>query len=489
VRVRCDGGRIASIEAGVDPRNDDVRHENATLAPGLVDLQVNGGDGAAYDEADVAARRRATDFHLRSGTTSLLATLVSAPIEHLECALERLRADASSDGPVVGIHLEGPFLAEGKRGAHASAHLCDPTPDRVARMIKAAGSALRLVTLAPERSGGQDAVAKFAAAGAVVAAGHSLATLAELRAAIARGLSFVTHVGNASDWPGRPFDARAGFRRSEPNVVGAFLVERRLRGSVILDGHHLHPELARALVELRGADAVALVSDATPATGLPPGRYRIGGLDAEIRPEGYATTGKLAGSVVTLVDRARGGAAGGDPLTTACAWPARHPRRSSVCKKGQPRRGRGRGLAGARTLARARGDLQRGGSSAPFSGPIGSVTQEDRMRKLIRGTFVALALVAVVGLVPAPARGRLRGFARRPAPTEGSSTRWIMRPISFATMLVGGASLVAFCGDRHPVGTMARRSSLALMVVPASSPSRGRSVSACVSFGLLSRSA
>ena len=319
VRVRCDQGRIASIETGVDPRPDDVRHENATLAPGLVDLQVNGGDGAAYDAADSAARARATQLHLRSGTTSLLATLVSAPLDHLERALARLRADVSPDGPVVGIHLEGPFLAEGKRGAHDAAQLCDPTPERVARMIAAAGAGLRMVTLAPERNGARDAIAKFAAAGAVVAAGHSLATLAELRDAIPRGLSFVTHVGNASDWPSRPFDAQAGFRRSEPNVVGAFLVERRLRGSVILDGHHLHPELARALVELRGADAVALVSDATPATGLPPGRYRIGGLDAEIRPEGYATTGEtLAGSVVALLDCVRAAVRlAGIPLETA----------------------------------------------------------------------------------------------------------------------------------------------------------------------------
>ncbi len=328
VRVRCGQGRIEAIESGVEPRPHDVRHESATLAPGLVDLQVNGGDGAAYDEADAGARARATQFHLRSGTTSLLATLVSAPLDHLERALARLRADVSADGPVVGIHLEGPFLAEGKRGAHDPVHLCDPTPERVGCMIAAAGSALRMVTLAPERSGALDAVSRFAAAGAVVAAGHSLATLAELREAIPRGLSFVTHVGNASDWPSRPFDRAAGFRRSEPNVVGAFLVERRLRGSVILDGHHLHPELARALVELRGPDAVALVSDATPAAGLPPGRYRMGGLDAEIRPEGYATTGEtLAGSVVALVDCVRAAVRlAGIPLATAvrmaCASPA-----------------------------------------------------------------------------------------------------------------------------------------------------------------------
>jgi N-acetylglucosamine-6-phosphate deacetylase len=319
VRVRCAAGRIEAVETGVDPRSDDVRHENATLVPGLVDLQVNGGAGAAYDDADPAARRRATEFHLRAGTTSLLATLVSAPLDHLEAALGRLLGDVSAGGPVVGIHLEGPFLVEAKRGAHDAAQLCDPTPERVGRMLDVAEGALRMVTLAPERAGALDAVERFARAGAVVAAGHSRATLAQVRAAIERGLSFVTHVGNASDWPARVLDPALGRRVSEPYLVGAFLVDRRLRGSVILDGHHLHPELARALIELRGPEAIALVSDATPAAGLPPGRYRIGGLDAEIRAGGLATTGEgLAGSAIPLLDAVRIAVRlAGVPLATA----------------------------------------------------------------------------------------------------------------------------------------------------------------------------
>lgn len=314
VRLHCEDGRIAAVETRVDPTLWDLRHEDATLVPGLIDLQVNGGDGAAYDDADSEARQRATNFHLRSGTTSLLATVVTAPIDHLERALARLEAD-----DVLGIHLEGPFLADGKRGAHDATHLCDPTPDRVARMIDAAGNKLRMVTLAPERPGALEATERFAKAGAVVAAGHSLATLNEIRAAIARGLSFVTHVGNASDWPSRPFDSEKAFRSSEPNVVGAFMIEPRLKGSLILDGHHLHPELARALIQLRGPENVALVSDATPAAGLPPGRYKMGGLEAEIRPEGYATTGEsLAGSVIALIDAVRTAVRlAGFPLATA----------------------------------------------------------------------------------------------------------------------------------------------------------------------------
>jgi len=341
VRVRCAGGRIESVEGGVEPRSDDVRHENATLAPGLVDLQVNGGLGVAYDDADTASRRQATDFHLRAGTTSLLATLVSAPLDHLERALARLLGDVSPHGPVLGIHLEGPFLVEEKRGAHAREPLCDPTPERVARLLDVSEGALRMVTLAPEREGALAAVERFSDTGAVVAAGHSRATLAQVRAAIERGLSFVTHVGNASDWPARVFDPALGRRVSEPNLVGAFLVERRLRGSVILDGHHLHPELARALVELRGADAIALVSDATPAAGLAPGRYKLGGLDAEIHAGGLATTGdSLAGSAIPLLDAVRAAVKrAGLPLATAVRMASEVPasvlglaaRKGSIC--------------------------------------------------------------------------------------------------------------------------------------------------------------
>ncbi len=306
VSLRAEAGRIVELVSDVDPHPDAEKFPDVTLVPGLVDLQVNGGDGAAYDAADPEKRARATHFHLRSGTTSLLATVVSATLDQLEASLARLAPEVDSSGPVVGLHLEGPFLAEAKAGAHERRFLCDPTPEAVERLIASARGTLRLVTLAPERRGALDAIRRFAEAGAVVAAGHSLASSGELRRAIEHGLSFITHVGNASDWPSRPFDPEAGFRRSEPGMVGTFLFEPRLRGSLILDGLHLHPELARALVELRGAESMALVSDATPAAGLPPGHYTWGGLDAVIHPGGYATAGEgLAGSVNPLIQGVR----------------------------------------------------------------------------------------------------------------------------------------------------------------------------------------
>jgi N-acetylglucosamine-6-phosphate deacetylase len=306
VSLRAEEGRIVELVSDVDPYPDAEKFPDVTLVPGLVDLQVNGGDGAAYDAADPEERARATQFHLRSGTTSLLATVVSAALDQLEASLARLAREVDSSGPVIGLHLEGPFLAGAKAGAHERRCLCDPTSEAVESLIASARGTLRLVTLAPERPGALDAIRRFADAGAVVAAGHSLASSGELRRAIEHGLSFMTHVGNASDWPSRSFDSEAGFRRSEPGMVGTFLFESRLRGSLILDGLHLHPELARALVELRGPESVALVSDAAPVAGLPPGHYTWGGLDAVIHPGGYATAGEgLVGSVHPLIQGVR----------------------------------------------------------------------------------------------------------------------------------------------------------------------------------------
>jgi N-acetylglucosamine-6-phosphate deacetylase len=127
-----------------------------------------------------------------------------------------------------------------------------------------------------------------------------------MRLAADRGLSLVTHLGNASDWPTRVFDPEVGYRRSEPGVVGAFLDDPRLRASLVLDGHHLHPGLVRALVAARGARAVALISDAAPFAGLAPGTHELWGMRARIDPRGFATAGEgLAGSTIALCDALR----------------------------------------------------------------------------------------------------------------------------------------------------------------------------------------
>jgi N-acetylglucosamine-6-phosphate deacetylase len=325
--VVLDGERISTVDVGVDAAVGDDVYRDATLVPGLIDLQVNGADGASYDDPDPAARRRATDYHLRRGTTSLLPTLISAPLEALVPALARLAADVRAQRELAGIHLEGPFLAEGRAGAHARSALCDASSQAVERLLEAADGQLRMLTLAPEREGALDAVERLTRGGVICAAGHSQASRAQVGDAIARGLSFVTHVGNASSWPTRVFDPDVGYRRSEPGLVGAFMLDRRLRAGLILDGHHLDPQLARALVELRGASAVALVSDASPFAGLAPGEYRLWGMHARVHEGGFATSGEgLAGSTITLADALRVAVTRAEiPLERAVQMAARTP--------------------------------------------------------------------------------------------------------------------------------------------------------------------
>ena len=399
-------------------------------------------------------------FHLRRGTTSMLATLVSAPLERLESALARLAEDLGEGGPLVGIHLEGPFLSEEKCGAHSRENLCDPTPERVDRLLAKAGSGLRMVTLAPERDGALDATARFHRAGAVVSAGHSRATRSQLRDAIDQGLSFMTHVGNASDWPDRPYDPERGYRRSEPGMVGTFLCDPELRGSVIMDGHHLHPELVRALVELRGPGSVALISDATPAAGLAPGRYQLGGLDAEIHAGGYATAGGgLAGSVIPLVSAVREAVCSAtlslaDAVRMATVTPADV---IGLEARQGPNRARLRcGPAGARRRSAPRAGLPGWRArlrrlileSQPFprqvrlawsrwlSQPQRRPGREEPMLRFARTLTVSLALIAVLGFSPGAAQAGMNdSFETCDYPKTFDLI--VLRPVSLLALAIG----------------------------------------------------
>jgi N-acetylglucosamine-6-phosphate deacetylase len=165
-----------------------------------------------------------------------------------------------------------------------------------------------MATLAPELPGAVEVIAYYAAQRAIVSAGHSAATYADIQRAVTAGLSFVTHAGNASDWPHRAM-GDFGFMASEPGLVGALMAERALGGSVILDGYHFHPALLQPLLHLKGVDRLLLVSDASTVAGCPAGDYESGGLRVTVHPEGFATSGRgggwLAGSTITLLDAMR----------------------------------------------------------------------------------------------------------------------------------------------------------------------------------------
>lgn len=299
-------GRIADVRPGRPPA--DAAHvalASGTLAPGLIDLQVNGFAGTDVGEDGPDALGAVARAVTRTGVTAFLPTLVTAPLEDLAAGLRRLAAAQAeqADAPVaqsLGVHVEGPFLAGAQRGAHDPEHLRDPEPRALATLLDAAPGALRVMTLAPERDGGLEAIATLTARGVVAAIGHSDATAEQVRAAADAGARKVTHL----------FNAQRGLHHREPGVVGAALTEPRLICGLIVDLHHVAPQACRiALAAAPGR--VALVSDAAAAADMPPGTYTLGGAPIELVADGppRRPDGTLAGSALAL-DRAIANAVG-----------------------------------------------------------------------------------------------------------------------------------------------------------------------------------
>ncbi|MGY1604726.1 N-acetylglucosamine-6-phosphate deacetylase [Geodermatophilus sp. SYSU D00815] len=314
--VLLDGDLVAATGTGAPPPADEtVDLAGAWLVPGFVDLHVHGGGGHAFDDGADAVRA-ALAVHRAHGTTRSLVSLVSSPVEELEASLA---AVAALDDPLVlGAHLEGPFLAPARCGAHDPRHLRAPAPEAVDRLLAAGRGVLRSVTLAPELPGGLDAVRRFADAGVTVAVGHTEADLALTARAVDAGARLLTHALNAMP----------GLGSRAPGPVGAALADERVVLELVLDGHHVHPVVAGLL--FAGAPGrIALVSDAMAAAGGPDGEHRLGGLAVTVR-DGVAVlagTTTLAGSTLTLDAALRNAiGAGVDPVaavTALTATPAR----------------------------------------------------------------------------------------------------------------------------------------------------------------------
>ena len=289
--IEITGGRVLAVGAGVPPRPADRDLGAATVVPGFVDMHVHGGGGGAFPEATVAASKAAVELHRRHGTTTMIASLVTAhPAELLRQV--GVLTEQVQDGLVAGIHLEGPWLSEHRCGAHEFAALRDPEPAELDRVLAAGGGAIRMVTLAPERAGGLAAVRRVADAGAVAAIGHTDATYEQASAAIDAGATVATHLFNAM----RPVHHR------EPGPVIALLEDPRVTVEMITDGVHLHPALYRDVTANVGPDRVALVTDAMAAAGMADGAYRLGSLDVDVR-DGVARvagTDTIAGSTATM---------------------------------------------------------------------------------------------------------------------------------------------------------------------------------------------
>jgi N-acetylglucosamine-6-phosphate deacetylase len=264
------------------------------LTPGFIDLHGHGGGGASFDDG-TAAIGRALAVHRAHGTTRSVLSLVANPAGALEASLSAIADLAQRDPLVLGSHLEGPFLAPSRKGAHNPDFLADPSPAAVERLVAAARGTLRQITLAPELPGALDAIPVLAAEGMVVAVGHTEADEDLARAAFDRGARLLTHA----------FNAMPGIAHREPGPVVAAIRDERVTAELILDAVHVHPDVARLLLDA-APGRIALITDAMAAAGAADGTYRLGSLDVAVtdgvarlrQPDG--SPGSIAGSTLTL---------------------------------------------------------------------------------------------------------------------------------------------------------------------------------------------
>ena len=300
------------------------------ILPGLIDIHCHGGGGHTFATTDPAEALAAAAYHASAGTTALVASLVTAAREDL---LRQVRALAPlvAAGHLLGIHLEGPFLAPGRRGAHAPGLLRDPDPALVTDLLEAAGSAVVIVTLAPERPGASHVAAMLRDAGVVVAFGHTdagYACMAEALAA-AGGKGLVTHLGNAM----APLHQRASGPVAAALVAAA---EDTASVELIADGVHVDEGFIRLVFATAAPGRVVLVTDATAAAGMPDGDYVLGSLPvivsggvARLAPEGGRAggSGAIAGGTSTLLRDVARARAVGVPLTDAARAASEAPAR------------------------------------------------------------------------------------------------------------------------------------------------------------------
>ncbi|TDD19218.1 N-acetylglucosamine-6-phosphate deacetylase [Kribbella turkmenica] len=262
---------------------------DATVVPGFVDIHTHGGGGSTYSTTDPEEARKVAAFHARHGTTTTLASLVTSPLDDLVSQTACL-ADLVADGVVAGVHLEGPFLSEARCGAHEPTLLRPPVTDDVAKVLS---EVVRMVTIAPELENGLDAIRQVVDAGAVAALGHTDATYEQMVAGADAGATVATHLFNGM----RPFHHR------DPGPVGAAINDERLLLEVINDGLHLDPQVVRVALAAAGVNRIALITDAMEATGMPEGRYQLGGLEVDVK-DGLVTLAhgahSIAGSTLTM---------------------------------------------------------------------------------------------------------------------------------------------------------------------------------------------
>ncbi|PPF45468.1 N-acetylglucosamine-6-phosphate deacetylase [Pseudoclavibacter sp. AY1F1] len=290
--VEIDGPFLLSVNAGQPPsgRDDVVDLGETTIAPGFVDAHVHGGGGTSFDGGARETAETAARTHLESGTTSIVASLVTDELTALCDSISGL-ATLAEEGTLAGIHLEGPWLSPAHPGAHAQQHLIEPNSEDLAALLSAGRGQVRMVTLAPELPGGLEAIKALTEAGVVAAIGHTDASYDIARDALDHGATVGTHL----------FNAMRGLHHREPGPIAALLEHPDAVIELIADGTHVHPAALR-LAAVTKPQQFMLVTDAMSAACMHDGDYTLGSLDVEVRGGVARLTegGAIAGSTLTM---------------------------------------------------------------------------------------------------------------------------------------------------------------------------------------------
>jgi N-acetylglucosamine-6-phosphate deacetylase len=281
--------------------------KDGICVPGFIDVHVHGGGGYDFADGSVEAFSEVCKYHVRGGTTSLLATILSSPVDYTFKVLETFRklSNVSTDGAeILGLHLEGPFLNPEMRGAHPVEFLQTPTEELIWSFLEYA-DVIRRVTIAPEVSGGVEAVKAFSSRNVIVSIGHSNAPYDVVVKAYDVGLKHTTHLYNALG---------ASFKRGPYRIPGALesvLVLDGIMAEIIADGRHVHPILIRLALKTKGFGRLCLVTDAMRAAGMPDGTYKLGsniyGSEVVVK-DGISYTrdmNSFASTTISMIDAVR----------------------------------------------------------------------------------------------------------------------------------------------------------------------------------------
>lgn len=279
----------------------EISATNKSAIPGFVDVHIHGAGGRDVMEGSNEALSIVARTVARHGTTSMVATTVTASADDIcrscEGIAKYIATQHEGPGPrakVLGIHFEGPFLSEIRRGVHPAEWLRLPSAELLERFVAAAGGKALMMTIAPELLGAIPCIDAAIKAGLVVGIGHTDATYEQARLAMAHGAHHAVHVYNAM----RPFSHR------DSGVIGAVLTTPDVTAELIADGVHVEEAAMRLLLQAKSADCVILVSDGISATGMPDGKYMLGQMEVTVSGGVCRNSeGKLAGSTLTL-DRA-----------------------------------------------------------------------------------------------------------------------------------------------------------------------------------------